>query len=128
MVSLDYDKVVQSAAPEVRNDLNKLASYLEEVRVLHEQVLSNLAPEDALVTYSLAEVAALKVTGEKAEISDLINQQKIENRPNASLCKRWDSQRVLIHPIQCSTRNPAVVVEHCNNARCRPICSLKQDL
>ena len=74
VVSLDYDKVVQSAAPEVRNDPAKLSAYLEEVRTVHQTVLSDLAPEDALVTYSLAEVAALKVTGEKAEIGDLMNQ------------------------------------------------------
>lgn len=74
VVKLSYDKVVQAAPVEVRNDANKLSAYLEEVRSVHEQVLSDLTPEDALVVYDLAEVEALKVTGEKAEISDLISQ------------------------------------------------------
>lgn len=74
VVSLAYDKVTASAAPEVRNDPAKLSAYLEEVRTVHETVLSNLTPEDALVVYDVAEVAALKVTGEKAEIGDLMNQ------------------------------------------------------
>ncbi len=74
VVSLNYDKVVQSAPVETRNDAAKLSAYLEEVRTVHEQILTLLSPEDALVTYDLAEVAALKVSGEKAEISDLINQ------------------------------------------------------
>jgi len=74
VVSLSYEKVVNSAAPEVRNDPAKLSSYLEEVRTVHETVLTNLAPEDALVVYDVAEVDAIRVTGEKAEISDLINQ------------------------------------------------------
>lgn len=74
VVSLNYEKVVNSAAPEVRNDPAKLAAYLEEVRTVHETVLSNLAPEDALVTYDLAAVTALKVTGEKAELGDLMSQ------------------------------------------------------
>lgn len=74
VVKLDYEKVVASAAPEVRNDPAKLSSYLEEVRTVHQTVLSDLSPDDALVTYSLAEVTALKVTGEKAELSDLLTQ------------------------------------------------------
>lgn len=74
VVSLSYDKVVQAAAPEVRNDPAKLSAYLEEVRTVHQTVLSDLTPEDALVVYDVAEVAALKVTGEKAEVGDLMNQ------------------------------------------------------
>ena len=74
VVQLDYEKVVNSAAPEVRNDPAKLSSYLEEVRTVHENVLTDLAPEDALVIYSLAEVEALKVTGEKAELGELLTQ------------------------------------------------------
>ena len=74
VVKLNYDKVVQSAPVEIRNDATKLSNYLEEVRSVHEQVLAGIAPEEALVTYDLAEVNALKVNGEKAEISDLISQ------------------------------------------------------
>jgi len=74
VVKLNYDKVVQSAPVEIRNDAAKLSNYLEEVRSVHEQVLAGIAPEEALVTYDLAEVNALKVNGEKAEISDLISQ------------------------------------------------------
>ena len=74
LVKLDYEKVVASAAPEVRNDPAKLSAYLEEVRTVHQTVLSDLSPDDALVTYSLAEVTALKVTGEKAELGELLTQ------------------------------------------------------
>lgn len=74
IATLDYEKVVQSAPAEIRNDPAKLAAYLEEVRVVHETILSELAPEDALVAYDVAEFNALKVNGEKAEIGDLIGQ------------------------------------------------------
>lgn len=74
VVSLNYEKVVQSAPPEVRTDPAKLSTYLEQVRQVHEQVLTGLDPDDALITYDLAEVSALKVTGEKAELSELLTQ------------------------------------------------------
>ncbi len=74
VVQLNYDKVTQSASPEVRNDPAKLSAYLEEVRTVHQTVLADLAPEDAIVAYDLAEITALKVTGEKAEIGDLMSQ------------------------------------------------------
>lgn len=74
VVSLNYEKVFQSAPADVRTDPSKLSAYLEEVRVVHENVLKDLQPEDALVTYDLATTTALKVTGEKAELGDLINQ------------------------------------------------------
>lgn len=74
VVSLSYEKVVQSAPPEIRTDPAKLSAYLEQVRQVHEQVLAGLDPDDALITYDLAEVSALKVTGEKAELSELLTQ------------------------------------------------------
>lgn len=74
VVKLAYDKVVASAAPEVRNDPAKLSAYLEEVRTVHETVLSDLSPDDALVVFDLAEVEALKVTGEKADLAELLTQ------------------------------------------------------
>ena len=74
VISLNYEKVVQSAPPEVRNDPAKLASYLEEVRSVHERVLSDLSPEDSLVTYDLAVVDSIKTTGEKADLAILIDQ------------------------------------------------------
>jgi hypothetical protein len=74
VVTLDYDMVAASAPQEIRSDPAKLASYLDDVRVAHEQVLSGLAPEDCLVVYSTAQVAALKASGEKAEVSQLIDQ------------------------------------------------------
>lgn len=73
-VSLAYDKVVQAAPPEVRNDPAKLASYLEEVRTVHENVLSTLDPEDSLVHFDLATVASVKSTGEMSEVSVLVDQ------------------------------------------------------
>lgn len=74
VVSLNYEKVVQSAAPEIRTDPAKLSAYLEEVRAVHENVLSNLNVDDALITYDLATVDAIKVTGEKADLSVLISE------------------------------------------------------
>lgn len=74
VVSLNYEMVVASAPPEIRGDAGKLATYLDAVRVAHEDALSSLNPEDALVVYSTAEVEALRVTGEKAEIAQLIDQ------------------------------------------------------
>jgi hypothetical protein len=74
VVSLNYDMVVASAPPEIKGDPNKLSSYLDDVRVAHQDALSSLNPEDALVVYSTAEVEALRTTGEKAEIAQLIDQ------------------------------------------------------
>lgn len=72
VVSLDYEKVVQSAPLDIQQDGAKLAQYLEGVRSAHETVLQGLAPEDALVVYNLAEVDTVRVVGEKAEIRELI--------------------------------------------------------
>jgi hypothetical protein len=74
VVSLNYEMVVASAPPEIKGDPNKLSSYLDDVRVAHQDALSSLNPEDALVVYSTAEVEALRTTGEKAEIAQLIDQ------------------------------------------------------
>lgn len=74
IVSLDYEMVVASAPPEIKGDPNKLSNYLDDVRVAHQDALSNLNPEDALVVYSTAVVNALRTTGEKAEIAQLIDQ------------------------------------------------------
>lgn len=72
VVQLAYEKVVQSAPPEVQRDPGKLSQYLDQVRTLHEDVLRNLAPEDALVVYDLAQVNSVRTVGEKADIRELI--------------------------------------------------------
>jgi hypothetical protein len=72
VVSLDYDKVLQSAPPEIQGDPAQLSSYLENVRIVHEDVLKGLSPEDALVVYNVAEVDTVKVSGDKADIRELI--------------------------------------------------------
>ncbi len=74
VVSLNYEMVVASAPPEIKGDPNKLSNYLDDVRIAHQDALSRLNPEDALVVYSTAEVEALRTTGEKAEIAQLIDQ------------------------------------------------------
>lgn len=72
VVSLDFERVVQSAPQDIQGDPEKLASYLDSVRVAHEEVLKSLSPEDALVVYSLATVEAVKTNGEKADVRELI--------------------------------------------------------
>ena len=74
VVTLDYEKVVLSAPKDVQSDPTKLASYLEQVRISHEDALRGIEPEDALVCYNTAEIEALKTYGEKAEISELIER------------------------------------------------------
>jgi len=74
VLTLNYDKVVASAPREIQQDPAKLNSYLESVRAGHETALQGLAPEDTLVMYDTAEAEALKAQGEKAEISELIEQ------------------------------------------------------
>lgn len=72
VVTLDLEKVTQSAPPEIRNDPAKMSSYLEEVRTVHERVLSGLEPQDALVCYNTAIINSISAGGEKADIAVLI--------------------------------------------------------
>jgi len=72
VVSLDYEKVMQSAPSEVQQDPEKASAYLDEVRGAHEEILKGLAPEDALVVYNIAEVDTVRVIGEKADIRELV--------------------------------------------------------
>lgn len=73
LVKLDYEKVVQGATAEVRQDAAQMASYLDSVRSDIEGVVKDLAPEDALVFYDLAEIDSVSTEGEKKDYSDMLN-------------------------------------------------------
>jgi hypothetical protein len=74
LAKLNYDMVVQAAPPELKNDPNKLANHLEQVRASVEQLLAQLEPEDALVYYDIAEMDSMRTDGEKADYSTLLSE------------------------------------------------------
>lgn len=72
-LKLDAAKVKASAPPETQNDATKLATYLDNVRSQAETLLSDLAPEDALVFYDSAEADLLSSqVGGKADYTPLL--------------------------------------------------------
>lgn len=73
VVTLDYQKTLQSAPVGTQKDPDKLATYLEGVRSDIETVLKDLQPEDALVVYDLANVASMATVGEKSDYRSLLD-------------------------------------------------------
>ena len=73
VVTLNYEKVVNAASPEIQKDQTKLAAYLESTRAAIETILKALEPQDALVVYDLAEVDSMATVGEKADYRDLLD-------------------------------------------------------
>lgn len=71
-VELDYEKVVAAAPAEVRSDPAELKTYLDTVRTQVENQLKDLAPEDALVYYDIAKADVLRMDGEKADATELL--------------------------------------------------------
>lgn len=74
VVKLNYDKVRASAPPTAMDTPEGLAGYMDTVRDEIQSLLSNLAPEDALVIYDLAEVDHISASGEKKDFKDLMQE------------------------------------------------------
>jgi len=73
LIKLDYQKVMQSAPAEVKNDPAKLKRYMDSVRAAVEENVKNLSPEDSLVYYDTAEVDSVDTAGEKKDYKDLLD-------------------------------------------------------
>lgn len=100
LAKLNYEMVVQSAPPDVKNDPGKLAAHLELVRTSVEQLLSQLEPEDALVYYDIAEMDSMRTDGEKADYSTLLSElagltaSAMKSNPSALGLRMGGSQNV----------------------------------
>ena len=73
LVKLDYQKVLASAPPGVKNDSDKLSEYMEGVRSQVESSVKNLSPEDSLVYFDTVEVGSVDTAGEKKDYKDLLD-------------------------------------------------------
>lgn len=71
--TLDSEKVINSAPPEIRKDAKLLRTYMEDVSSQVQTVLSGLEPEDALVVYDTAETTLLTDKGVKQDYTDLLS-------------------------------------------------------
>jgi len=74
LVKLDYQKVAASAPADVQNDGAKLKLFLDQVKTQVESDISNMAPEDALVYYDIAEVDSVATEGEKKDYADFLKE------------------------------------------------------
>lgn len=72
VVKLVAEAVQQQANQEIQNDPVKMAAFFETTRKQVETVLSNLNPEDAIVTYDSVEVDKIQSAGDKADYSTLM--------------------------------------------------------
>lgn len=72
VVTLNAEKVVAAAPQEVRQDQDKLKSWLELTREQVETVVKALEPDDALVTYDTVETDTITAAGEKADYRELL--------------------------------------------------------
>lgn len=73
VVSLNYEKVLSLAPPDIRNGSpEEIKDYLDGVREDIETQLKNIAPEDCLILYDVAEVDLLSTAGEKADFTELL--------------------------------------------------------
>lgn len=73
LIKLNYEKVVKSAPPEVKNDAKKLKEYMDGIQSAVEENVKNLSPEDSLVYYDTAEVDSVDTAGEKKDYKDLLD-------------------------------------------------------
>lgn len=74
LAKLDYEKVLNSAPPTIRNDPQKLSTYLDQVRSDVEILLSSVEPEDAIVFYDVAEIESMSSDGEKRDYKELLSE------------------------------------------------------
>lgn len=72
LVTLNAEKVRASAPPEIATDPEKLRTFMEDTRQGVVDVINAMEPEDALVTYDLAEMDTISAEGEKMDYKDLL--------------------------------------------------------
>ena len=72
LVTLDAEKVRASAPPEIATDPTKLRAFMEDTRQGVVDVINALEPEDALVTYDLAQMESISAEGEKMDYKELL--------------------------------------------------------
>jgi hypothetical protein len=100
LAKLNYETILASAPPEIKNDPAKLAAHLETVRGSIEQLLSSLEPPDALVFYDLAEIDSMETAGEKADYKQLLDTlaglaaSALKSNPSALGLRMGGSQNV----------------------------------
>jgi hypothetical protein len=72
LVTLNAEKVRASAPPEIATDPAKLRAFMEDTRQGVVDVINAMEPEDALVTYDLAEMNTISADGEKMDYKELL--------------------------------------------------------
>ena len=72
VAKLLQEAVQQMADPETQNDPEKMAQFFETVRKQVQDTLSQLGPDDALVTYDTVEIDAISAKGEKADYTAIL--------------------------------------------------------
>ncbi len=74
VVELDAAKVKASAPEDAQADEAKMLSYMVDVQTQITNALSQLSPEDAIVTYDIASIEVKDIGGSKADYVPLLNQ------------------------------------------------------
>ena len=72
LVKIVLENVMKTAPDDVHNDPEKLAQYLEQVRLQAERIVSDTEPEDALVFYDTAEVKIEHADSDKSDYTQLM--------------------------------------------------------
>lgn len=73
VITLDYERIAKAAPQEIKDDPDELAIWVEKVRSEVVEIANSLEPEDAFVTFDVAEVDMLKSEGEKSDYVSLMN-------------------------------------------------------
>lgn len=73
VATLNLEKVIQAAPAQIRSNQVQLADYLESTRKQVEDILKDLAPEDALVVYDVAAIEHQGTSGEKKDYATLLD-------------------------------------------------------
>ena len=72
IVTLNAEKVIAAAPNEIRQDPEKLQTFMESTRTDVESVVTAMEPEDALVCYNTVETELLTAENAKADYSELV--------------------------------------------------------
>jgi hypothetical protein len=70
--SLNYEQIVRASPPEIQNDPDKLAEFLESARSQIETLLSGLNPEDSLVVFDMVTLDKIDSGSEKRDFAQLL--------------------------------------------------------